>query len=191
MAGKENIIAGALSRAPAKSTDNSTSLPINACVLAPTSTLAEIVNCARTDVAYKQIVKAFQQCRELSSLPEDHPARRLKHVWGRISLSNDGVLIVDEDKLYLPPGARKKVLQQLHESHCGYGKTLQTARSLYFWPSMKYDIRNIVDNCEACQQLRPSKPFKPPITTEAKFPMERLSVDLMHVKGKKLYGDCG
>ena len=88
VAGKENVMADALSRAPAKSTDDSTSLPINACVLAPTSTLAEIIDCARTDVAYKQIVDAFKQCRELSSLPGDHPARRLKQVWGRISLSN-------------------------------------------------------------------------------------------------------
>ena len=160
MAGKETVIADALSCAPAKTTDDSTSLPINACVLAPTLTFAEIVKCARTDVAYKQIINAFKQCRELSNLPENHPARRLKQVWGRISLSDDGVLIVDEDKLYLPPGARKKVLHQLHESHCGYGKTLQTARSLYFWPSMKYDIRNIVDNCEACQQLKPSKTLR-------------------------------
>ena len=49
---------------------------------------------------------------------------------------------------------------------------------------MKYDIKNIDDNCEACQQLRPSKPFQPLITTEAKFPMEQISVDFMHVKGK-------
>ena len=184
LAGKENIIADALSRAPAESTDGSTSLPVNACALAPTSTLAEIIECTRTDISYKQIVDAFQQCRELSSLPEDHPAQRLKQIWGRISLSDDGVLIIDEDKLYLPQGARKRVLQQLHESHCGYGKTLQTASSLHFWPSMKYDIRNIVDNCEACQQLKPSKPFQPLLTTEAKFPMEQLLVDLMHVKGK-------
>ena len=122
--------------------------------------------------------------RELNNLPEDHPARRLKQVWGRISLSNDGVLTVDGDKLYLPPGARKTALHQLHESHCGYGKTLQTVRSLYYWPSMKYGIRNIVDNCEACQQLKPSKPFEPPISTSANFPMEQVSIDLMHVNGK-------
>ena len=184
VAGKENIIADALSKAPAKTTDGSMSLPLNACVLPPTSTLAPIVDCARTDVTYKKIVDDFKEGVELNNLPENHPARRLKQVWGRLSLTDDGVLIVDEDKLYLPPGARKKVLYQLHARHCGYGKTLQTARSLYFWPSMEYDIRNIVDNCEACQQLRPSKPFKPLITTEANFPMEQISVDLMHVRGK-------
>ena len=60
LAGKENVIADGLSRAPARTIDSSTSLPINACFLAVTSTLAEIVNCAKTDIAYKQIVNAFQ-----------------------------------------------------------------------------------------------------------------------------------
>ena len=48
---------------------------------------------------------------------------------------------------------------------------------------MKYDIRTIIDNCEACQQLRPGKPFEP-LATAAKFPMEQLSVYFMHVNGK-------
>ena len=49
---------------------------------------------------------------------------------------------------------------------------------------MKNDIKVMIDKCEACQQLRPSKPFEPIITTSASFPMEQLSVDLFHVKGK-------
>ena len=85
----------------------------------------------------------------------------------------------------MPPGSlRKDVLHQLHEGHCGYGKTLQTARDLYYWPSMKHDIRIMIDKCKACQQLRPSKPVEPLITTSASFPMEQLSVDLFHVRGK-------
>ena len=49
---------------------------------------------------------------------------------------------------------------------------------------MKYDIRSIVDNCEPCQRLQPSKPIEPLITTTASFPMEQISVDLFHVAGK-------
>ena len=91
---------------------------------------------------------------------------------------------MDGDKLYLPPEARADTLHHLHEGHCGYGKTLQTARALYYWPSMKHDIRIMIDKCEAFQQLRPSKPVEPIITTSASFPMEQLSVDLFHVRGK-------
>ena len=148
--------------------------------------LATIIDQCKTDPAYKQIVDAFRNGRNLSDLPVDHPALRLKQVGHQISLTTDGIILVDGDKIYLPPGARANTLQCLHERHCGYGKTIQTARSLYYWPSMKHDIRNIIDNCKACQQLRPSKPLKPFITTSANFLMEQISIDLMHV-GSKTY----
>ena len=184
MAGKDNVIADALSRAPAPSTDNSMALPVSSCVVAPSATLARINECCQTDPAYRQVVNALEQSQRLTDIPEDHPACRLKHVWGRISLTDDGLLIVVGDKLYMPPGAREDTLRRLHESHCGYGITLQTARTLYYWPSMKYDIRAMIDKCEACQQLQPSKPVEPFITMSARFPMEQLSVDPFHVRGK-------
>ena len=138
----------------------------------------------RTDQAYSMIVDAFRRGKLLSDLPEDHPARRLRQVWHQLSLTEDGILAVDRDKLYLPQGARNDALQKLHEEHCGYGKTIQTARKLYYWPSMKHDIRAMVDKCEPCQQLRPSKPPEPLQETSATFPMEQISIDLFHVKGK-------
>ena len=184
VAGKDNIIADALSRAPAPTTDNTKSLPIKTCIAASQPALTQMVQCCQTDTSYRQIVDAFKQDKKLADLPPDHPACRMKQVWDRLSITDEGVLIVDENKLYLPPGSRKKVLQQLHEGHCGYNKTVQTARSLYFWPSMKYDIKDMIERCESCQQLRPSKPVEPFIQTKAKFPMEQISIDLFHVKGK-------
>ena len=183
MAGKENIIADALSRAPAASTQGSTTLPINACILAPADTIKQLRDAAN-QTQYAQIVDAFSQQKALSDLPEDHPARRLRQVWDQLSLTQEGLLIIDGTKLYVPPDARKGILAKLHEGHCGYSKTLQTARALYFWPSMKHDIRNQVDKCESCQQLRPSKPMEPLITTVADFPMEKISIDLFKAKGK-------
>ena len=181
--GKENIIADALSRAPAPSCQGATALPVNACILAPNATLKRLRE--TTDQPdYAQIVEAFKQQKPLANLPEDHPARRLKSVWDHLSISEEGIIIVDGSKLYIPPHARQDILRQLHEGHCGYAKTLQTARSLYYWPSLKHDIRAQVDKCEACQQMRPSKPLEPPMKTVARFPMEQISIDLFHAKGK-------
>ena len=42
----------------------------------------------------------------------------------------------------------------------------------------------MIERCESCQQLRPSKPVEPFIQTKAKFPMEQISIDLFHVKSK-------
>ena len=182
MAGKDNIIADALSRAPGPSSKDSTA--IRSCIAAPESTLKTITDNCQTDAEYRQIIEAFQQGRHLANLPESHPARRLKQVWNRLSLEENGIIVVDGNKLYLPPSSRREALSQLHEGHCGYAKMLKTARSIYFWPSMKYDIRSIVDNCEPCQRLQPSKPVEPFITTAASFPMEQISIDLFHVAGK-------
>ena len=182
MAGKENIIADALSRAPGPSSKDSTA--IRSCIAAPESTLKRITDSCRSDNEYRQIIEAFKQGRRLADLPESHPARRLKQVWNQLSLEENGIIIVDGNKLYLPPSSRREALTQLHEGHCGYAKMLKTAREIYFWPSMKYDIRSIVDNCEPCQRLQPSKPVEPFITTTASFPMEQVSIDLFHVAGK-------
>ena len=104
-------------------------------------------------------------------------------MWGDISLTNDDIIMVG-NKIYMPMGARKHTLHQLHKGHCGFGKTLGTARELYYWPTMKYDIKDMIDRCEACQKMMPSKPIESFIHTEATFPMEMLSVDLFQARGQ-------
>ena len=182
VAGKDNVIADALSRAQAPTTAEATALPIFACVLAPAALLQDIRD--DQDTAYKEIGAAFRRGSRCIDLPGDHPARQLKQIWDRLSLSDDGILVVDSSRLYLPPKARPAALARLHDGHCGYKKTLETARDLYYWPTLKYDIRDLIDRCEACQQLRPSQPTEPFIETKAAHPMEQLSVDLFTVKGK-------
>ena len=92
--------------------------------------------------------------------------------------------MVDSDKIYMSQRTRKHTVAKLHDGRCGYGKTLETARGFYFWPSMRHDIKALCDNCEECQRLKTSKPLEPFITTTATFPMEMLSVDLFHVGNK-------
>ena len=49
---------------------------------------------------------------------------------------------------------------------------------------MKHDIAAMTEQCEACQSLKPSKPLEPFIPTTAKFPMEKISIDLFHTNQK-------
>ena len=90
---------------------------LRSCVLALNAELANILSCCQADPAYKQVLDAFYQGRHLSDLPVDHPARHLRQVWDHISLSDDSIMLVDGDKLYLPPGARSDTLRRLHEGH--------------------------------------------------------------------------
>ena len=185
VAGKDNIIADALSRSPAPSkTTKPTGFPIWACIAAPKARLQHIIDAANNCEAYQMVIEAFDQAKDLRNLPCDHPARRLQQVWDCISKSEEGLLLVDGSKIYIPAEARKDTLNALHEGHCGFNKTLNTAREIYFWPSMKHDIKAMIERCEACQSLRPSKPTEQFIHTTAKFPMEMISIDLFHV-GRK------
>ena len=184
VAGKDNIIADALSRAPSPSSAGGTALPVNACVAAPDNTRKLISDSAKSCATYSSILQAFNEGRLLNNLPCDHPARRLRQVWDQLSVTSEGILIVNGHQIYMPAGARKHVLQMLHRGHCGYAKTLATARRLYYWPSMKADIRTLVESCEACQQMRPSKRLEPFIHTAASYPMEKISLDLFHVGNK-------
>ena len=78
-------------------------------------------------------------------LHPDHQAKRIKDVWHSLSLAEDGILMVNGNRIYVPPGARKTILTGLHTSHCGFDKTLATSSQLYNWPAMKYDIRALID----------------------------------------------
>ena len=186
LAGKHNIIADALSRAPAATTSEATAYPIFACLSAPPAKLTRFQTAAASCPAYTAIVAAFKAGAVTSALPIDHPARRLKNVWHQLSLSEEGLLMIDGDKLFVPHASRAEVMEDLHQGHCGYNKTLETARHLYYWPAMRHDIKVLISQCENCQRLKPSKPTEPHITTTARYPMEKISIDLFHV-GKTTY----
>jgi len=46
------------------------------------------------------------------------------------------------------------------------------------------EIKQIIDSCDRCQQIRPSQPKEPDIKTVASFPMENVSLDLFHLANK-------
>ena len=46
-------------------------------------------------------------------------------------------------RIYVPQGAVKLVMKKLHIQHTTVDKTLQNARSMYFWLGMKNNIKLI------------------------------------------------
>ena len=63
----------------------------------------------------------------------------------------DGLLFKGQ-RLIVPSALRSKVLQVLHRSHMGITKTLDRARSTFFWVGISKDIDNVIGNCEVCQK---------------------------------------
>ena len=69
----------------------------------------------------------------------------------------DGLLFKGQ-RLIVPSALRSKVLQVLHRSHMGVTKTLDRARSTFFWVGISKDIENVIGNCEVCQKYARRQP---------------------------------
>jgi hypothetical protein len=83
-------------------------------------------------------------------------------------------LLFFKQKCYVPPGdLRKTLTKRYHDSltagHPGQLKTLELLRRNYYWPGMTVFVRNYVDGCATCQQMKinthPTKPGLMPIKT--------------------------
>ena len=70
-------------------------------------------------------------------------------------------LILHGCRLVIPSSMRRRVLQELHDSHQGIERTKAQARQTVYWPSINNDITNTVRSCADCQRELPSLPREP------------------------------
>ena len=58
------------------------------------------------------------------------------------------------DKYYSGENQKPGLYKIYHDStasgHPGYEKTLELIQRLYWWPTMKQDIKEYVESCETC-----------------------------------------
>ena len=179
--GQTNIIADALSHSPSKSLLQSVAFPVNACLLGPKDTVNDIIAASKTCPQYARKRRTFLNRTAANNLLPDHPSRGLKDVWHLFSLTEEGLLIIDPHRLYIPISSRPDILKTIHQGHCGIQKSWETAKQLYYWPTLKNDLKQLIDRYVPCQRMRPSLPKEPIITTMAEYPMQKTSADLFQV----------
>ena len=95
------------------------------------------------------------------------------------------------DALVVPdiPDLKARILKELHDAnyagHCGYHRTTQLVRRMYWWPAMATQIREYVQGCFICQQNKhlqrsPAGKLMPlPIPS---YPWEWVTADLPKTK---------
>ena len=59
--------------------------------------------------------------------------------------------------MIIPETLRRKFLGLLHKGHLGEERNLLLARTTIYWPNYTDDIRQTVQNCQACQSTRCSQ----------------------------------
>jgi len=102
---------------------------------------------------------------------------------------NDGMVFYKE-RCYVPPNEelRRKIVQRYHDAptmgHPGRFKTLELLRRDYWWPGDYTFVKNYVDGCGICQQMKinthpttpPLMPIRGPTSTR---PFSQISCDFI------------
>ncbi len=194
-AGKDHMIADALSRAPVfpackEDEEEDDAEDHEVCYrVAEDPKMQMLFDSAAEDAIYKKVVAALRSGVDISKLPASHPAHQYKTVWHQLGLfddQEDTLVVFDGKKIVVPGKAVPEILKILHMPHAGVNKTKQQARSLYFWPRMNKDVTEMVQGCEACQELMDSQAREPPLETKEPnyTPMSHVAVDLYSYGGR-------
>merc|ERR1712059_25503 len=143
------------------------------------------MQCAKEDEDYNQIricIKNGMEKGEVKKLHPDHPAQELVSIWPTVGLTEEHketLITVGGNRIFIPRGARKQILVNLHRPHMGYNITQQLAKTKYFWTTLNEDIKKQCQGCEVCLEFSKSKVAEPEVfEDQLEFPMEQVSVDL-------------
>lgn len=61
-------------------------------------------------------------------------------------------------RVIIPPSLQARVLKQLLTGHFGINKTKEIARGYCWWPGIDDDIKELIENCAACNKIRNNPP---------------------------------
>ena len=156
----------------------------------------EIMEAQRTDDVVKPVYEIVVKGGVVNKLDRKQFSRDtnilLKQL-NKLSIEN-GVLVRKTKSLtqiVLPKKFHSIVYSELHEKlgHVGSEKVLELARTRFYWPRMSNHIEFYVRNqCKCLIAKKPNCPDRAPlvpVTQEASFPFEWVSVDFLHLDRAK------
>ena len=76
-------------------------------------------------------------------------SKQMKSVSSQLSV-DDELVHIDATRIVLPLKAVKEVLRLAHLPHAGITKTYELISSLYFWPGMYNDVKQLISACLPC-----------------------------------------
>ena len=90
--------------------------------------------------------------------------------------------------MVVPKGLRTQCLEEIHDApysgHKGVFKTLQTARHLYWWPTLAKDVKQHVITCHACQRNKAKNQLPGGLLQSLQVPQERWhSISMDYITG--------
>jgi hypothetical protein len=117
--GKLNEIADALSRAtvfPPNEGEDTAEICNHSLHAECDPILKSLVDAANNCIDYQRIVKAVKEVKNPKRLPTTHPGRSIASVWSDLSIQ-DGLIVVNGTRIFIPEKERKAILKKLHIAH--------------------------------------------------------------------------
>lgn len=102
----------------------------------------------------------------------------------RSELSEYNGLLIKGSRIIVPQALREDTLRRIHDGHLGITKCRERASSSVWWPGINDRIKETVDQCQHCQERRPTERKEPLIPTDLPDrPFQKVGADICEVRG--------
>ena len=103
-------------------------------------------------------------------------------VRGELTLCRD--LLLRGKRIVVPASLRTETLEKIHSGHQGIQRCLLRITSAVWWPQVKHEIEQLVQNCPTCTKA--SVPQRQPMIASElpTHPWEKVASDLFYLNGK-------
>ena len=101
-------------------------------------------------------------------------------------LSYEVGIILKGEAILIPSALRGDITKRIHSAHMGYNSMIRHAKLLVYWPIMSRNIKQVVDTCAPCQELRPHNQKETlKIHDDGNGPWDKVSSDLFEIDGRQ------
>ena len=108
------------------------------------------------------------------------PIKRYYSTMSELSIGRG--LLLRRNRIVIPPTLRPEIQKKLHSGHQGMTKCNERAKQSVWWPGIRKDLNDLVENCTICCKHRPQhvEPLMP--TPLPDRPWQRVATDLFEWK---------
>lgn len=190
--GKHLILADTLSRAflPTNSTEE-----WDAELLSHTNLIASQINVTDRGLAELQLETTkdpdLSELKKIIANGWPNNNRKIKDTIKIYARYKSDLTVIDDviykdQRCVIPKSMRKKILEKVHYSHLGFNKCLRFAQESVFWPTMRNEIKTMVENCFICQRYAKSLTPEPLHSHEiVQKPWYKVGCDIFELENLK------
>ena len=117
--------------------------------------------------------------------PENHNQNPAVSAYRQIkdSISHEDGIMYNNERLIIPKSMRKEVKKKLHAAHLGHDSMMRRARRTIYWPGMTDEVKQLAENCDACNRRKPAnQKEKLQQHEEGNAPWEKVGIDFFEIK---------